>query len=92
MALIMQVAINQNVICTVALVNTGHRNKNGEHLYRFQFPAALNHHEIYHDRSKPWYELIEKAIDKLKQAEGDILVHGCVVPTNLLHDQEGNDA
>lgn len=69
----MQIAVNQHV-----LVNTGHRNEKGEHLYRFQ--GSLNHHEIYHDRPKPWYELIEKAIKILKQEEGDMLIHGRFVP------------
>lgn len=81
MALVMQVAVNQNVLCWIALVNTGHKNEHGEHLYRFQQPATLNRYELYHDRQKPWYELIEKAIKILKKEEGDILVHGRLIPT-----------
>lgn len=48
----------------IGLVNTGHV-KNGKHLYRFREPIELNNIEIYHDRKKPWTELVEKALHEL---------------------------
>jgi hypothetical protein len=81
MALVVHVGVNQKLICGFALVNTGSRNEKGEYRYRFQFPVSLNHYEIFHDRKKPWYELVEKAIAILKENEGDVLAHGSFVPT-----------
>lgn len=81
MALVFYVGINQRTICGVALINTGSKNEKGEYRYRFQFPIALNHYEIFHDRKKPWYELVEKAIAILKENEGDILIKGRFVPS-----------
>ena len=89
MGLQMSIAVNQNLICEIVLVNTGHKNKHtGQHLYRFQVPPALNHHELYHDRKKPWYELIEKAINILKQREGHELDHGRFIPTEEDFEQK----
>ena len=81
MALAFVVAIGKNKICEISIVNTGSRNEKGEHRYRFQWPKELNKYEMFHDRKKPWYELIEKAIEILKKHEGDLLVHGKLVPT-----------
>lgn len=82
MALVFSVAINDQIICPVALVNTGSKNDQGEYRYRFQVPLELNDKEIFHDREKPWYELIEKAIVILKEAEGTVLKHGSY--TNII--------
>ena len=81
MALVFQVAVNKDLICSFSIVNTGSRNETGEYRYRFQWPKELNHYEMFHDRKKPWYELIEKAIAILKENEGELLSHGRFVPT-----------
>ena len=66
MPLIVKIFIDEKQIGKFSLINTGHRNSEGEHLYRFREPEELNHHEIYHNQKKPWAFLLEKAMKILK--------------------------
>lgn len=68
---ILQVAINERKIVQIHVINTGHVNEQGEHLYRIRMPEELNSYEIYHERKKPWYYLVEKIVSVLKEAESD---------------------
>ena len=57
-----KVFVNNREIDEIQLVNTGHVNKEGQHLYRFRKPDILDHLEIYHLRTNPWTMLVEEAL------------------------------
>ena len=62
-----RIAIDEKQIADVWLKNTGHRNEEGKHLYRISEPKELNSYEIYHDRSKPWFFLVDEVVKVLKE-------------------------
>lgn len=61
-----RIAIDEKQIVDVWLINTGHKDGEGKHLYRIRKPKELNSYEIYHDQSKPWFFLVEEAMKVLK--------------------------
>ena len=65
MAFTIAIFINERMVDSVSVVNTGHKNSKGKYLYRIQIPEDLNHIEIYHDRDKPWEFLAKEIINKL---------------------------
>ena len=68
--LIVKIQVNMEQIDEIHLLNTGHRNKEGEYLYRFRKPDRLNQYEIYHNRSQPWYFLVKKALEVMEKHIG----------------------
>ncbi len=59
--------INNQDLDEIQVINTGHRNDEGEYLYRIKKPKKYNHLEIYHDRNLPWHHLAEKILYKLNK-------------------------
>lgn len=55
-------AINEKTIDEVSVVNTGHKNEDGQHLYRIHKPEGFNDLEIYHNRDESWHILAEKIL------------------------------
>ena len=73
--IVAKIYIDGKEIDQIGLINTGHTNEKGEHLYRFSIPADLNHYEIYHKRSDQWYILIAKALEVYRYHNIELL-HG----------------
>jgi hypothetical protein len=73
--LMVKVYVNEEKIDEIGLINTGHRNENGDHLYKFRIPADLGQYEIYHKRSDPWYILVSKALEVYRHHNIDV-IHG----------------
>jgi hypothetical protein len=65
--LVIKVLVNDKEIDEIGIINTGHRNLNGDSLYRIRKPEHLNQHEIYHDRQKPWHFLVVKVLEVINK-------------------------
>jgi hypothetical protein len=59
--------INEKTVDEIKVVNTGHKNKDGQHLYRIREPEGFNDLEIYHYRRGPWHVLAEKVLNALNK-------------------------
>lgn len=55
--------INGKEIGLISVVNTGHVNKIGYHLYRIVDPKEFNHLEIYHQRKRSWEFLASSVLN-----------------------------